>query len=130
MRVFLAACLSLLVVSACGDSNGTPTPLATNSAPVSLTPLPTPEATPSPTPEPALPPAAVAPASSVTECSLALEIGAHGNAGPLFCPDGGINVLAWAYFAKKLAELHSAGILNDDEFSAKKAEATRQDVMR
>jgi hypothetical protein len=31
---------------------------------------------------------------------LALEIGADGNAGPLFCSDGGVNVRAWTYFAK------------------------------
>jgi hypothetical protein len=42
----------------------------------------------------------VPPATGVTECSLTLQIGQDGNAGPVLCPDGGINVLAWNYFAK------------------------------
>ncbi len=35
----------------------------------------------------------------VTECSLTLIKQADGNAKPLFCPEGGINVLAWHYYA-------------------------------
>src|ERR1700681_1207526 len=45
--------------------------------------------------QPALPPGGVPPASGgVSERSLALDVGADGNAGPLFCSDGGINVFA------------------------------------
>jgi hypothetical protein len=45
-----------------------------------------------------LPPASVGPA--VDECSAQLSIGADGNAGPLTCANGKLNVLAWDYFAK------------------------------
>ncbi|HEY6469889.1 MAG TPA: hypothetical protein VI434_08980 [Candidatus Dormibacteraeota bacterium] len=38
--------------------------------------------------------------SGVSECSLTLEVGMDGNASPVFCADGGINVLAWNYFEK------------------------------
>ncbi len=105
-EALLAVCVgAVAMLAACGS---TPAATGPSISPVT-TPLifaptsqatPTPQPTPTPTPAPALPPAAVAPASGVSECSVALEIGADGNASPVFCPDGGINVLAWNYFAK------------------------------
>ncbi len=50
------------------------------------------------TAESILPPATVPP--QAPECSAQLQIGADGNAGPLTCPNGALNALAWAYFAK------------------------------
>lgn len=46
----------------------------------------------------ALSPATVAP--KAPECSQQLQVGADGNAGPLTCSHGALNILAWAYFAK------------------------------
>jgi hypothetical protein len=96
----IACPLALIVLSACGGGSGVSPSGASGTSTASPTSSPTPAVTPSPTPEPALPPATVPPAAGVSECSLTLQIGADGNAGPLFCADGGINVLAWSYFAK------------------------------
>ncbi len=46
----------------------------------------------------ALPPATTPPA--VSECTLDVTTGPDGNVAPLFCQDGGINVLAWQAYAK------------------------------
>lgn len=61
-----------------------------------------------PTPQPPPPPApvaaqALAPATSqpsVPECSETVDQVTGGRLSPLFCPDGGINVLAWEALAK------------------------------
>lgn len=48
-------------------------------------------------------PFALAPASTppeVDECSMQLQIGADGSAGPLTCPNGRLNVLAWQRVAQ------------------------------
>jgi hypothetical protein len=44
-----------------------------------------------------LPPATVAP--KVDECTQQLTFGADGNVGPITCPDGDLNVLAWQQMA-------------------------------
>jgi hypothetical protein len=97
---WLAGGAAVAALAACGSASGGPT--GPSASPVTTLPVATstPQATPTPTPEPALPPAAVPPASGVSECSVVLQIGADGNASPVFCPDGGINVMAWTYFAK------------------------------
>jgi hypothetical protein len=55
----------------------------------------------------ALAPATTAPV--VDECSARLQIGADGNAGPLTCGRGKLNVLAWQYFAKNNPLVMSLG---------------------
>jgi hypothetical protein len=47
--------------------------------------------------EQVLPLATVPPVSR--ECALGLNLAEDGNAGPLTCPDGGVNVGAWDYYA-------------------------------
>jgi hypothetical protein len=47
-----------------------------------------------------LTPATVPP--SVPECTRQLQFGADGSAGPLLCPNGDINVLAWRWYATGL----------------------------
>lgn len=54
-----------------------------------------------------LPPATTPPV--VSECSIQLAFAADGNASPLFCTDGGINVVAWNYFAGSYPQILSLG---------------------
>lgn len=56
---------------------------------------------------PVLPPATVPPV--VGECSQQLIFDADGNAGPLTCTNGDINVLAWQYYAKMNSSAMSLG---------------------
>jgi hypothetical protein len=92
---WLVGVSAVLVLSACGGSS-TPA-LGAGSSPAPTSPA---TQTPTTTAAAALPPAVVPPVPGVSECSVTLQVGADGNAGPLSCPDGGINVLAWNYFAK------------------------------
>jgi hypothetical protein len=98
----LAVCVgAIALLGGCGS---TPTGPRPSISPVTTLPVstPAPQATPTPTPTPApvLSPAAVPPRSGVSECSITLEVGMDGNASPVYCPDGGINVQAWTYFEK------------------------------
>jgi hypothetical protein len=45
----------------------------------------------------------------VNECSQQLTFSADGNAGPLTCPDGSLNVVAWADFAGNHPSVMSLG---------------------
>lgn len=56
---------------------------------------------------PVLPPATVSPA--VGECSQQLTFDADGNASPLLCQNGEINVIAWRYYAQEGAAVMSLG---------------------
>jgi hypothetical protein len=88
---FLAGCSST-PSSSSGNSGGGGNPCATTSCGSNSTPTSTPTAV---TP-PVLLPAQVPPV--VGDCSEQLEIGADGNASPVTCTNGDINVLAWNYF--------------------------------
>jgi hypothetical protein len=111
------------LLSACSTSHPvvtqTPTPaIAEASATPDVTVSASPIAPPSPSPPsspisyPTLPPPpigtpvtrrALAPATvlpAVQLCSAPLQVFQDGNAGPLFCRSGALNVTAWAFFAQ------------------------------
>jgi len=56
-----------------------------------------------------LAPAVVPPAQGVNECSLPLTRSADGNASPLFCGDGGINVPVWNFYASLHTQVMKLG---------------------
>jgi hypothetical protein len=68
-----------------------PAPTPTAAATPTATPLP-------PTPAPTAKPTAK-PVPRVVACRLRLTIGQDGNAFPLFCSDGDVNLTAWDHFA-------------------------------
>jgi hypothetical protein len=84
----------------------------------SPTPTPSPVASPSPTPTSTgdevaveshvLPPASDPPVARL--CSKPIATTSDGNAGPLFCHDGSINVLAWAYYGAVGVSIMSLGL--------------------
>jgi hypothetical protein len=110
-RLSLIIC-AVLALGACGSSSRSPAnkgpttsvaststtattatePSATTSPPSATTPTTT------ETLRQILPPATVAP--RVDECTQQLSYGADGNAGPITCSNGDLNVLAWMYLAK------------------------------
>ena len=95
-----------LLIAGCAS---TPAP-ARPTAPPSQTPAqqaaPPPTAT--PTPNPLILPPATTP-SSVGICQQQLSFGADGDASPLFCQDGAVNVLAWRYFQSAYPAIFALG---------------------
>jgi len=65
-----------------------------------------------PVPDQVLPPATDLPAAKL--CSKAVVAGADGNASPLFCKDGAVNVNAWAFYSDISQSILSLG-LNPNE---------------
>lgn len=61
-------------------------------------PSPSPSPVGSPLPRQVLPPATVLPLIDL--CSSPVQVFQDGNAGPLFCSSGALNVLAWRFFAQ------------------------------
>ena len=106
MKLVVVA-LAVAAAAACSSSQ----PVATNDA----TPTPTVASSPSPSPSPSaaasndprpvgspvpqqiLPPATERPVGQL--CSAPIQVTANGNAGPLLCRGGEVNVLAWRYYA-------------------------------
>lgn len=64
--------------------------------------------TPTPTPNPLILPPATTP-SSVGICQQQLSFGADGDASPLFCQNGAVNVLAWRYFQSAYPAIFALG---------------------
>jgi hypothetical protein len=54
-----------------------------------------------------LSPARVPPVVGV--CTQQLNLDQNGNVSPLFCPDGGINTLAWSYYARQQLSIMAMG---------------------
>ena len=54
-----------------------------------------------------LSPARVPPVVGV--CTQQLTVDRDGNVSPLFCPDGGINTLAWSYYARERLRVMAMG---------------------
>jgi hypothetical protein len=54
-----------------------------------------------------LPPVSVPPA--IATCQIPVTHEADGNVSPLLCPDGGVNVIAWAYYAKSADPILNLG---------------------
>ena len=69
-------------------------------------PSPTPAGT--PVERQVLPPATDAPAAAL--CSAPIQSYADGNAGPLFCKGGEVNVLAWRFDADVSSSILSLGL--------------------
>lgn len=69
---------------------------STTTPPTTTTTVPPTTTTTAPVQSDILAPATTPPV--VDECSLSILTTADGNAKPLFCPDGGINVLAWNFY--------------------------------
>jgi hypothetical protein len=84
----------------------------------SPSPTPSVEASPSPSPSgtsgetpvasQVLPPATDAPVANL--CSKPITTTSDGNATPLFCSTGAVNVLAWAYYGAISASVMSLGL--------------------
>ena len=70
-------------------------------------PSPTPQPVGTPVPRQVLTPAKVLPA--VDLCSSLLQVFQDGNAGPLFCSSGAINVQAWRFFEQLNPRVMSLG---------------------
>jgi hypothetical protein len=104
----LAAC------GAAGAGTATETPIAATQASTATptadlaTPIPAPSPSPSPTVNPVVLNPATTPSVAGT-CSEQLSFGADGNAGPIVCTNGAVNVLAWNYFTTSSAGLFAAG---------------------
>jgi hypothetical protein len=104
----LVAALVLALVIACASSqpvatqDATPSPTVTASSP-SASPSPTaaasnnPVPVGSPVPQQVLPPATERPVGQL--CSTPIQVFANGNAGPLLCRGGEVNVQAWRHYA-------------------------------
>jgi hypothetical protein len=88
LLLFAAVALALSGCAATTVTAPTPSPTAM--------PTPTPTATPTPTPTKAPTPK---PTPRVVACRLRLTVGQDGNAFPLFCSNGTVNLTAWDYFA-------------------------------
>jgi hypothetical protein len=104
----LALSLQPSALAASGSSSTPTTSSVTASAPAS--PPQATQTTPGPAPGSAnqtLPPATVPP--RVSECSQPLTIDQDGNAGPLTCSNGDLNVTAWKYFAKDNGSILALG---------------------
>jgi hypothetical protein len=105
----------IVLLAACGATGaGTATPTAATQA-STATPtahVATPTAAPSPSPSPTIAPVVLNPATTpsvVGTCTEQLSFGADGNAGPIVCTNGAVNVLAWNYFITSSAGLFAAG---------------------
>jgi hypothetical protein len=106
--------LAVLMLAACSS----PQPTATTTPPPASPTIqsPSPSSSPStdevPVPEQVLPPATDAPVAML--CSRPIVAAADGNATPLFCRSGALNVLAWKYYSDISASILSLG-LNPNE---------------
>ena len=87
----IAAVITLLATQSSGHQSSPTAPATSTTATASL----------------ALAPATTAPVTG--ECSARLEIGADGNAGPLTCAEGKLNIVAWQYYAKDSPLVMSLG---------------------
>ena len=105
---FLAGCAG--VTPATTHATGVAQTVAPSPSPSPIQATPT--AAPSPSPSPTANPVVLNPATTpsvVGTCSQQLSFGADGNAGPIICTNGAVNVLAWNYFITGSAGLFSAG---------------------
>ena len=64
-------------------------------------------------PRTVLPPAMIAAVSA--ECTLALTHDADGNVRPLLCPNGGLNVAAWQWYAKRSGQQWANDLVTDPQ---------------
>ena len=98
----MAAMVSCASSQAASNPEPTPSPTATATSP---TPSPSPTATASenpvpvgsPVPQQTLPPATERPVGQL--CSAPIQVKADGNAAPLLCRGGEVNVIAWRHYA-------------------------------
>jgi hypothetical protein len=98
-----AIALGVLALGLAGCSS-TPTSSASNSGGQPSAPTQAPTSTPNPLIlAPAITP------SSVGICSQQMSFGADGNASPIVCSNGAINVVAWTYFEVNAPALFAAG---------------------
>lgn len=113
MRPLLAV---LVLVFVCGCTSSSQPRAAASASPsptVSPNPLPTPTESPTgdqgtPIAKQILPPAPDMPVAQL--CSLTIQTTANGNAVPLFCKSGALNVQAWQFYATISAGVLSLGL--------------------
>jgi hypothetical protein len=104
-----AASLAALLTSACGSTPSaaaSPSPTATVSPSASAAPSPSGDETPVATQ--LLPPAPDLPVANL--CAKPVVISADGNALPLTCSNGDLNVRAWQYYASISASVLGLGL--------------------
>jgi len=113
MRRLLTLLIPVLLTAACASSGTLASASSTSSASASAarSPLPAASSSPLPVGSPVaariLAPATVMPVVGL--CSAVLEHTADGNAWPLLCRGGRVNVLAWAFYAQLLPHTLAAG---------------------
>lgn len=100
--------VSLLAICACGGSEtAAPTPSPSLSAPASTAPASSPgEET--PVARQVLAPATDAPVANL--CTAGITATADGNAAPLLCKSGAVNVQAWRFYATVSASVLGLGL--------------------
>ncbi len=91
LRAAITSVLMLMVLAGCS-----PTPAAGGATPPPNQ-APSQQSTPTPTSNPLILPPASTP-SSVGICQQQLSFGADGDASPILCQNGAVNVLAWRYY--------------------------------
>jgi hypothetical protein len=91
LALALSGCAAAVTAATSTPSPSAPTSTPTAAATPTVSPLP-------PTPAPTAKPTAK-PLPRVVACRLRLTVGQDGNAFPLFCSDGDVNLTAWDYFA-------------------------------
>jgi len=105
-----ALTVAALLIGACGSSQTgsgvSPTPTPTVQA--SPTPSPTSTSDETPIAQQVLPPAQDPPLAML--CSKPIAAAADGNATPLFCSNGAVNVLAWKFYADISASILGLGL--------------------
>ena len=99
-----------LVAGACSSELPAATPSGSESSSAAVSPSPTPSASGSEelVPQQVLPPATDPPLAQL--CRTPINITSDQNAGPLFCHDGAVNVLAWTYYGAISSSILGLGL--------------------
>jgi len=108
MKLLLAAA-AVVVLGGCASSetaSGSPTPTASPSAAATISPSPSPGGE-TPVPAQRLAPAPDLPVGTL--CSTQITVTADGNATPLLCHSGAVNVPAWRFYAEVSASVLGLG---------------------
>src|SRR5919201_4854327 len=107
---FVTLVVLALVAGACSSELPAATPSGSESSSAAVSPSPTPSASGSEelVPQQVLPPATDPPLAQL--CRTPINITSDQNAGPLFCHDGAVNVLAWTYYGAISSSILGLGL--------------------
>jgi len=103
------AVVLMLAACACSSSDlAVPSPSPSASPVASPSPSPSTTSDETPVAQRVLPPATDPPTAQL--CSKPISTTSDGNASPLFCSTGAVNVLAWAFYGAVSASILSLGL--------------------